>query len=210
MSFSPNRFSYPLRGIDVSHHQNDIDWARVAADDVAFAIMKATEGGDHVDRLFARNLREARAAGLAVGAYHFYRFCKSGEEQARNFIAAVPRDRQLLPPVVDIEFSGNCPDRPSVDQLRAELAAYLAIVEPAFGKQAIIYIIGEARVSMARPCRIVRAGYARWPSSRPRELALWQYHNKGRVDGISRRRRPQRAAGERGNADAAVWVAIRS
>ncbi|HEY5819693.1 MAG TPA: GH25 family lysozyme [Mesorhizobium sp.] len=185
-SYSPNRFSYPLRGIDVSHHQNDIDWTRIAADDVAFAIMKATEGGDHVDRLFARNLREAREAGLAVGAYHFYRFCKSGEEQARNFLAAVPRDPQLLPPVVDIEFSGNCPDRPSVDQFRAELAAYLAIVEPAFGKQAIIYIIGEAETVYGaalpdRP-RWVRSlanhpGHENW--------LLWQYHNKGRVDGIA-------------------------
>ncbi|WP_292542118.1 GH25 family lysozyme, partial [Mesorhizobium sp.] len=69
-TFSPDRDRFPVRGIDVSHHQGRIDWRRVAADDVAIAVIKATEGGDHVDDAFAANLREARAAGLAVGAYH--------------------------------------------------------------------------------------------------------------------------------------------
>ncbi|TGU69877.1 lysozyme, partial [Mesorhizobium sp. M1C.F.Ca.ET.144.01.1.1] len=121
--FSPDRAEFPIRGIDVSHHQGQIDWQRVAADDVAFAIIKATEGGTHVDTEFATNLREARAAGLAVGAYHFFTFCRPGADQAKNFIAAVPRGEALLPPVVDIEFGGNCPQRPSPQQLNAELAA---------------------------------------------------------------------------------------
>ncbi|TIM61446.1 MAG: lysozyme, partial [Mesorhizobium sp.] len=93
---SPDRGKYPVRGIDVSHHQRQIDWRRVAADDVAFAIIKATEGGDHVDGAFAANLREARAAGLAVGAYHFFTFCRPGADQANNFISVVPRDQTLL------------------------------------------------------------------------------------------------------------------
>ena len=49
LNFSPDRSKYPVRGIDVSHHQGSIDWQRVAADDVSFAIIKATEGGDYVD-----------------------------------------------------------------------------------------------------------------------------------------------------------------
>jgi lysozyme len=129
--FSPDRGRYPVRGIDVSHHQGLIDWQRVAADDVAFAVIKATEGGDHVDDAFALNLREARAAGLAVGAYHFFTFCRPGADQARNFISIVPRNQPLLPPVVDIEFGGNCPQRPSPEQLNAELSAFLAPVEAA-------------------------------------------------------------------------------
>lgn len=182
---SPDRSAYPVRGVDVSHHQKEIDWPRVAADDVAFAIIKATEGGDHVDRLFARNLSEAKAAGLAVGAYHFYRFCKSGAEQARNFLATVPHDPDLLPPVIDIEFSGNCPDRPSVDKLRAEINTFLGLVEPAYGKPAIVYVIGEAErvyaAAMPDRTRWVRSllrhpGHDNW--------VYWQYHNMGRVDGI--------------------------
>lgn len=184
-AYSPDRAAYPIRGIDVSHHQKEIAWQRVAADDVSFAIIKASEGGDWVDRLFARNLQEARAAGLAVGAYHFYRFCRPPADQAKNFIDTVPRDQPLLPPVVDIEFHGNCERRPSVEEMRAELAEFLAPVEAAFGKPAIIYLIGEAEemYSAAMPDRhrwvraiVQHPGHENW--------VYWQFHNRGRVDGI--------------------------
>lgn len=185
MNYSPDRGSYPVRGVDVSNHQGTIDWPRVAADDVAFAIIKATEGGDFVDKAFARNLEGARSAGLAVGAYHFFTFCRPGADQAANFIATVPRGLPLLPPVVDIEFGGNCPERPSLEKFASELQAFLHSVETAFGKPAIVYAIGEAAdiYGDALPDR------RRWV----RSLAMhpghddwlyWQYHNKGKVDGI--------------------------
>ncbi|ESY40729.1 lysozyme [Mesorhizobium sp. LNJC380A00] len=184
-TFSPDRDSYPVRGIDVSHHQGEIDWRRVAADDVAFAVIKATEGGDHVDDAFAKNLREARAAGLAVGAYHFFTFCRPGADQAKNFIAVVPHDQPLLPPVVDIEFGGNCPQRPSPEQLSAELQAFLGPVEAAFGKPAIIYLTDEAEDAYAGQMA-VRQRWLRSLAFKPSEdgWIYWQYHNMGRVDGI--------------------------
>ena len=95
------------------------------------------------------NLREARAAGLAVGAYHFFTFCRPGADQAKNFISVVPHDQPLLPPVVDIEFGGNCPQRPSPEQLNAELQAFLGPVEAAFGKTAIVYLTDEAEAAYA-------------------------------------------------------------
>ncbi|TPI56703.1 MULTISPECIES: GH25 family lysozyme [unclassified Mesorhizobium] len=184
-AFSPDRGKYPVRGIDVSHHQGRIDWRRVAAADVAFAVIKATEGGDHVDDAFATNLREARAAGLAVGAYHFFTFCRPGADQAKNFIAVVPHDQPLLPPVVDIEFGGNCPQRPSPEQLDTELQAFLGPVEAAFGKKAIIYLTDDAATAYAgqiaaRPLwlrsLLLEPGRDDW--------VYWQYHNRGRVEGI--------------------------
>lgn len=184
-AFSPDREKYPLRGLDVSHHQGEVDWRRVAADDVAFVILKATEGGDHVDRRFAANLKAARAAGLVVGAYHFFTFCRPGADQAKNFIATVPRDAPLLPPVVDIEFGGNCPRRPSVVELRAELDAFLGPVEAAFGKPAIVYLIGEAGDLYADAVP-ERMRWLRSLVSHPghEDWVYWQYHNRGRVDGI--------------------------
>jgi lysozyme len=183
--FSPDRERFPVRGIDVSHHQGKIDWRRVAADDVAFAIIKATEGGDHVDDAFAGNLREARAAGLAVGAYHFFTFCRPGADQAKNFIATVPRDKPLLPPVVDIEFHGNCPQRPSPEQLAAELQAFLDPVEAVFGKPAILYLTDEAdeayKGHVAERRRWIRSLQLAPTES---DWIYWQYHDQGRVDGI--------------------------
>lgn len=184
-AYSPDRDRYPVRGIDVSHHQKEIDWSRVAADDVSFAIIKATEGGDWVDRLFAKNLREARAAGLAVGAYHFYRFCRPPIDQANNFLATVPPGSTQLPPVIDIEFHGNCDRRPTLEEMRIEVMQFLEPVERAFGRPAIIYLIGEAEemyaAAMPARARWVRA-ILRHPGND--DWALWQYHNMGRVDGI--------------------------
>lgn len=185
MNFSPDREKYPVRGIDVSNHQGTIDWPRVARDDVAFSLIKATEGGDFVDKSFARNLAGARSAGIAVGAYHFFTFCRSGADQAQNFIATVPRDGPLLPPVVDIEFGGNCADRPSVEKFEAELGAFLELVEAAFGKRAIVYMIGDAAeiYGGAVPDR------QRWVRSLAmhpghEDWIYWQYHNSGSIDGI--------------------------
>ncbi|MEO5760058.1 MAG: GH25 family lysozyme [Mesorhizobium sp.] len=185
-TFSPDRDRYPIRGIDVSHHQGQIDWRRVAADDVAFAVIKATEGGDHVDDAFAKNLQEARAAGLAVGAYHFFTFCRPGADQARNFISVVPHDQPLLPPVVDIEFGGNCPQRPTPEQLSAELQAFLGPVEATFGKPAIVYLTDEAEDAYAGRIA-VRPLWRRSLVLRPDrdDWVYWQYHNRGRVDGIT-------------------------
>ncbi|WP_095086608.1 glycoside hydrolase family 25 protein [Mesorhizobium sophorae] len=185
-AFSPDRGKYPVRGIDVSHHQGQIDWRRVAADDVAFAVIKATEGGDHVDDAFSTNLRKARAAGLAVGAYHFFTFCRPGADQAKNFISVVPHDQPLLPPVVDIEFGGNCPQRPTPEQLNAELAAFLAPVEAAFGKPAIVYLTDEAEQAYAGriPARPLWLRSLLLQPDRG-DWIYWQYHNKGRVDGIN-------------------------
>ncbi|RWL46412.1 GH25 family lysozyme, partial [Mesorhizobium sp.] len=138
-----------------------------------------------VDTLFAANLREARAAGLAVGAYHFFTFCRPGADQAKNFIAVVPRGEPLLPPVVDIEFGGNCPQRPSPEQLNTELAAFLGPVETAFGKQAILYLTDEAADAYSATI-IARRRWLRSLETRPseRDWIYWQYHNMGRVDGI--------------------------
>lgn len=184
-AFPPDRAEFPIRGIDVSHHQGNIDWHRVAANDVAFAIIKATEGGDHVDNAFAENLHQARAAGLAVGAYHFFTFCRSGADQAKNFLSAVPRGEPLLPPVVDIEFHGNCPNRPSPAELNAELLAFLGPVEAAYGKPAIIYITDEAAPIYASHIA-VRQHWLRSIAMVPKEQdwIYWQYLDTGRVDGI--------------------------
>jgi lysozyme len=131
------------------------------------------------------NLREARAAGLAVGAYHFFTFCRPGADQAKNFVSVVPHDQPLLPPVVDIEFGGNCPQRPSPEQLSAELQAFLGPVEAAFGKPAIIYLTDEAAEAYLGQIA-VRQRWLRSLALKPSEdgWIYWQYHNMGRVDGI--------------------------
>lgn len=177
---------YPIHGIDVSHHQGAIDWTKVAGDGVAFAYLKATEGGDHRDREFARHWREARAAGVAVGAYHFFTFCRPGAQQAANILAVVPAAADALPPAVDLEFGGNCGRVPDGAVMRRELDAFLAPVERATGKRAILYVTPEffAAYRDHLPARgLWRRSILRAPDNAV-PWQLWQYHNRGRVDGI--------------------------
>ena len=179
---------YPVRGVDVSHHQGAIAWPELAARGVRFAFVKATEGRDFKDTRFARNQEEAAKAGLAVGAYHFFLCGKPGAEQARNFIDTVPEDAGALPPVLDME----CPAPASEAQrqsARTEMRLFLEALEAHYGKRPIIYTTYAAyEAFIGKDFR----QYPLWIRSiftRPDADALgrgwlfWQYSSRGRLSG---------------------------
>jgi lysozyme len=134
--------TYPVHGTDVAKYQRDVDWPTVRASGIAFAFIKATEGGDRVDDYFQRNWNATRLAGIPRGAYHFYYFCRPASEQAQWFIHNVPRDASALPPVLDMEWnpqSPTCKLRPDPAVVRSEMRTFLQIVERHYGKKPIIY-----------------------------------------------------------------------
>jgi lysozyme len=184
--YEPDRSRFPLRGIDVSHHQGPIDWSAVVGDDVAFAYIKASEGGDHRDREFRRNIADANRLGLPVGAYHFFTFCRPGTDQARNFIEAVSAAVMQLPPVVDIEFTGNCDHRPSTDELGHEIAIFLEMVEGGLGSKVAYYVPDDLldAYGEALPSRLLwRRSIFQEPEQS--DWTIWQYNPAGRVAGIN-------------------------
>ena len=102
-SVNVNRYRYPIAGIDVSKHNGNIDFKQVRDDDYQFVFIKATEGKTYKDDAFDRNYRSARDAGLKVGAYHFFRKNRTGEEQANNLLQAIKGKEFDLPLVIDLE-----------------------------------------------------------------------------------------------------------
>jgi lysozyme len=184
----PGRDRFPVRGVDVSHHQGEIDWVRVAGADVHFAFIKATEGGDHLDTRFEHNWLAAGEAGLVRGAYHFFTFCTPGPVQADHFLAVVPPDPGALPPGVDVEFAGNCKAWTDIDSIRGELGAFLERIEAAWGRAPFLYITRESER------RIIRGHfdeYPTWvrslilrPGGRDPKWIFWQYTDDGSVPGI--------------------------
>ena len=65
-----------VKGIDVSSHQGLIDWNQVKASGIQFAIIRAMSwpaNGSYyqMDPYFLTNIKNARAAGIYVGAYWF-------------------------------------------------------------------------------------------------------------------------------------------
>ena len=85
---TPSRERYPVRGVDVSSWQGEIDWPTLAGQSLSFAFIKATEGSGFTDPRFSYNWEEARKTALRVGAYHFFSYDSPGKTQADNFIAA--------------------------------------------------------------------------------------------------------------------------
>lgn len=189
ITFHPDADRYPVRGIDVSHHQGVIDWPKVAGTGIAFAYIKATEGGDFSDRRFQHNRRGASAAGLRIGAYHFFTFCRPGIEQAAHFIATVPTDPDMLPPAVDLEFGGNCTKSAHILDTDKELAAFLDIVEAHYGVKALLYATPEFYAAHLANKKIDNPLWLRSilfePSYNRHPWTLWQYHNRGRIAGIA-------------------------
>jgi lysozyme len=184
----PSDELYPRQGIDVSHHQGSIDWARLPGQGVDFAYIKASEGGDHRDSAFAANWVGAGRAKIARGAYHFFTFCRSGADQAANFIAVVPVDPAALPPAVDLEYLGNCTARVSVDTFHRELATFIELVEAHYGKHVILYTTQEFDTAYAVDARIDRPLWLRSlvvePRFGARRWTIWQASSFRKLDGI--------------------------
>jgi lysozyme len=187
----PSDRAFPTQGIDVSHHQGIIAWRELPGQGVDFAYIKASEGGDHRDRAFAANWAGARSAGIARGAYHFFTLCRSGADQAANFIAAVPVEPDALPPAVDLEYLGNCSRKLSREAFHKELADYIRRVEGRFRKPVLLYLTREFDEAYQVSARVRRPLWLRSLVVEPRFGArpwhFWQVSNSRRLRGVQGR-----------------------
>lgn len=106
-----------ILGVDVSIVQGVVDWSKLFDAGVRFAWLKCSEGNKRGrDSRFALNVRDAKAAGVYVGAYHFCYPLPSGANvdagrdpvsQARRAFAEADQLGRLpgeLPPACDIEW----------------------------------------------------------------------------------------------------------
>lgn len=185
----PDEDRFPIRGLDISHHQGKIDWEALRAEKLHFIYIKATEGGDHKDRRFKTNWEHAARIGLLRGAYHFFTFCKEGKTQAQNFIDTVPVEKIMLPPVIDIEYAGNCKARPAKAALLREVHAFATEVRRVYRRAPVLYVTEEIYADYLQD----EVGiYPLWfrdiyfePNADGMQWLFWQYANRGRVKGIN-------------------------
>ena len=102
-----------IKGIDVASWQHDteqpINWEKVKASGVRFAIIKATQGNAYTNPWLKRDLNGAREAGILVGAYHFFEYGTEATEQARWFIDSISGELLGLGAWIDWE-PGTMPD----------------------------------------------------------------------------------------------------
>ena len=182
---------YTMHGLDVSRHNNTINWDRVAAVDeggvrMQFVFMKATEGATLGDPTFARNWREAKRVALRRGAYHFYHPTRDPLKQAANFIKRVSLKPGDLTPVLDFEVTNGVPD----EKIIADLHIFLDAIEAEYNIRPIIY----TNPSLYK--RFVKSNFEVYPlwiadyskSDLNRydadKLYVWQHNKNGWVRGI--------------------------
>ena len=187
-----------IRGIDVSSHQERIDWDRVKADGIAFAYIKATEGVGFVDPKAGAFATGATHVGIPYGFYHFARpdthsgtttrtVIGDAEAEADAFLAiAAPRKGQLLP-VLDLEV-GGLPAKLMVTWTKAwvERVTAAARVSPILYTYPSFWSrLGNTTQFKSLPLWIANYGVvtpnlpAGWS-----KFTIWQYSSSGTVSGI--------------------------
>lgn len=131
---------YPVRGVDVSHYQGDIDWNVIESQNISFAFIKATEGSGYVDDCFSRNWENVSKTSILAGAYHFFSFDSAPSAQASLYIETVGSLLGKLPPVVDVEYYGNKESNPpDKDAVTAALQEFLSLLEAHYHTKPVIY-----------------------------------------------------------------------
>lgn len=180
---------YDIQGFDVSRHQGAIAWQEIDPKKYAFVFIKATEGGDYRDPSFLYNWQHAHAQNLKVGAYHFFRNCKSGAEQAQNYIQTVPKKANSLPPVIDLEFQWNCPEV-TADELQKQIQIMANQLQQHYEKRPIFYTTPNYYQNYIQG---KFDHYSLWLQDFKHQRAthdkrpwlFWQYSNQGKIKGIT-------------------------
>ena len=186
--------AYPIHGIDVSKYQGDIDWDQVAAANVKFVWIKATEGGDHLDQKFHANWEGAKRVGIPRGAYHFVYWCRPPMQEVGWFEQNAPVEADALPPVLDVEAtpeSKTCKRHLDRESAIADMRVMLEEMERHFGKRPVIYTSVDFYEAILSDGAF--SDYPMWvrstkhhPSVRygSRDWRFWQYQADGSVPGI--------------------------
>jgi lysozyme len=141
-----------LAGIDVSHYQSPsaVPW-QALADAGAFCIVRATYGTKR-DEMASNHVSRARAHGVRVGVYHFFRASLPVRAQLDAFREAAfaadygkPLD---VVPAIDWEDDGKAPIAPEHAPLAEELCGEVA---QAFGQVPLLYITQRDWSRVGRP-----------------------------------------------------------
>lgn len=187
-----------ITGIDVSAHQQQIDWEQVKASGVDFAMIRlgyrGYESGKLVDDKYAKaNLEGAAAAGLDVGVYFFSQALtpEEAEEEAYYVLEAIKDYEITMPVVFDWEHVHDVNARTADMQDRRVLTdcakAFLETVETA-GYWPMLYFNRSqaSRLLYLSELKDYDFWLAAYTSrmTYPYKIRMWQYTNTGSVPGI--------------------------
>lgn len=179
-----------IKGIDVSKWQGTIDWAKVKASGIDFAILRCSFGraSSQKDAMFETNYKNAKAAGMPVGAYH-YSYATTVEQakaEAQLCLNTIKGKTFEYPIYFDIED----PSQSSLSKstISAIIKAFCKTVEEAGYYVGIYANLSWLNTKIDDECKKrYDVWLAQW-SGEPTytgSFGMWQNSSKGTVPGIS-------------------------
>ena len=179
-----------MKGIDVSVHNGDIDWGKVKTDGIDFAIIRAGYGrlASQKDKRFEQNYSGAKAVGIPVGAYWYSYAMNENEarQEADVFLSVIKGKQFEMPVYFDLEEKKQFDL--GKEKVSAIMRAFLERVESA-GYFTGLY--GSASPLFTHTADDIKSHYTIWlahwvdRTNYSGAYAVWQYSEKGKVDGIS-------------------------
>lgn len=177
-----------VHGIDLSHYQGEVFWETVGENTKnTYVYLKATEGGDRIDPTYQTNIELAHRYGLKVGSYHFFRPKTDLTLQLQNFMTQCrPGDQDLIP-MIDVETRSGLSTEAFCDSLHK----FLGMVEDVYSQKPLIYtganFYDHNLQGQLDSYQIMIAQYTdREPVlADGRDITMWQYTGKGRINGIN-------------------------
>ncbi len=197
MKYYENGETVSRKGVDVSKYQGDIDWEKVAADDVEYAFIRLgirgyTEGAIQEDEKFEDNINGALDHDLQVGVYFFTQAVsvEEAEEEAQFVLDAIEPYDVRYPVVLDVEAvsNSNARTRDLTKEERTQYCiAFCEMIKNA-GYKPMIY--GNLKTFMMMLDLEQLEDYDKWFALYdeqvyyPYAFKVWQYTDSGQVDGI--------------------------
>lgn len=199
-TYSENGEKVSCTGVDVSYHQHEIDWQRVAADGIDFAILRVgyrgyESGMLNLDSQFHNYIKGATEAGIDVGVYFFSQAITTDEAiEEANFVMEQLQGYEIAYPVV---FDWEIMERESSRTngispfTVTECAAAFCDTITDGGYRPMVY--GSRKFALMKLDMSKLPGVEFWfaeykdghnEPSYPYDLSIWQYASDGRVDGI--------------------------
>lgn len=175
---------YKIKGLDISHHQDRINWDKVNKK-YKFILIKATEGNNFLDKDYFYNINRARMNGFYVGSYHYFSPKSKGIEQAKWYISNVKKTKNTFAPIIDVELSKN----DNRDTVLKEIKNFINKVEEFYKRKVIIYTNYYTYERFIKNEFLENKLWIRDIKYFPRikedkRWIIWQYSNRGRVSGI--------------------------
>lgn len=187
--------SKPTRGIDVSGWQGNINWEKVKASGVEFAMIrigtrKLVSGEIVEDSYFEQNIKGANAADLPVGVY-FYSTARNELEvlEEATFVLNKIKNYKITYPVAyDLEaFGQNRLEKVSDERINYNALIFLNYFK-SHGYQGMLYGNKTAFTHHWDPSRFEshKIWFAHYidETDYSGRYDMWQYTDSGEVDGI--------------------------